>query len=140
MDHLYRRGCSILPLCSFLSGGSAQCGVYHKRGLSEGQTMRRQCHWTTRRSSLVRLFVFPFFDGGKCSRDVCGRLTVVAISLSHYGCYLIIYIRPLYRLHCHICVTRRRLFSNFPPPPPILNQLLSSSLGLDAVKFLFSAI
>ena len=42
---------------------------------------------------------------------VMSRCEVVAISLPRYGCYLVIYIHPLYCLRCHICgsVTSRRL-------------------------------
>ena len=40
----------------------------------------------------------------------CCRRTIVAISLPHYGCHLVVYIHPFYCLHCHICgsLTRRR--------------------------------
>jgi len=46
-------GYSTSPRCSFRSGGSAQCGVCHRRGLSEGLIRRRRCRWTTRRLSLT---------------------------------------------------------------------------------------
>ena len=59
------RGYSTSLSCFFRSGGSAQCGVCHRRGLSEGLIRRRRCRWTTRRLSLVRVFDFPFGDRAK---------------------------------------------------------------------------
>ena len=54
--------------------------------------------------------IFPSGTGRKELSVLCRR-TIVAISLLRYGCHLVIYIYPFYRLHCHICgplTTRRR--------------------------------
>ena len=62
----------------------------------------------------------------------------MAISLLWYGFCLVIYIRPLYRLRCHICgsVTRRHVapcrLPNLSPP-----FKLASSLGHSTAKFCF---